>query len=85
MVNDLVKEIPAQVKGYLRENWGAPFIVGFMLLLMTVAASLSMGLAALSDEVAVCAFIALVVGVILKLVCYLKYNKGNGEKDIEQT
>jgi hypothetical protein len=44
-----------------------------------------MGLAALADEVAVCAFFALVVGVILQLVCYLKYNKGNGEKDIEQT
>jgi hypothetical protein len=56
-----------------------------MLLLMTVATSLSISLAALADEVAVCAFIALVVGVILQLVCYLKYNKGNGEKDIEQT
>jgi hypothetical protein len=85
MVNDLVKEIPAQVKGYLRENWGAPFIVGFMLLLMTVAASLSMGLATLADEVAVCAFIALVVGVILQGVCYLIHDKRNGEKDIEQT
>ena len=85
MVNNLVKEIHVQVKGYVRENWGAPFIVGFMLLLMIVAASLSMGLAALADEVAVCAFFALVVGVILQLVCYLKYNKGNGEKDIEQT
>lgn len=85
MVNDLVKEIPAQVKGYLRENGGTPFIVGFMLLLMTVAASLSMGLAALSDEVAVCAFIALAVGVILQGVCYLIHDKRSGEKDIEQT
>jgi len=65
---------------YFKENWGVPFIVGFMFLLMVAAASLSMGLAALADEVAVYAYYALVVGVILQLVCYLKYNKGNGEK-----
>jgi hypothetical protein len=85
MVNNLVKQIHAQVKGYVRENWGAPFIVGFMLLLMIAAASLSMGLAAVADEVAVCAFFALVVGVILQLVCYLIHDKWNGEKDIGQT
>ena len=85
MISDLVKEVPAQVKGYLRENWSALFIVGFMLLLMIAAASLSMGLAAVADEVAVCAFFALVVGVILQGVCYLIHDKRNGEKDIEQT
>jgi heme/copper-type cytochrome/quinol oxidase subunit 4 len=85
MANNLAKEIHTRVKGYVRGNWGAPFVVGFMLLLMIAAASLSMGLATLADEVAVCAFFALVVGVILQLVCYLKYTKGNGEKGIEQT
>jgi hypothetical protein len=81
MVSDLAKKIAVQVKGYVRENWGAPFIVGFMLLLMIAAASLSVGLAALADEVAVYAYYALVVGVIGQLVCYLKFNKRNGEKD----
>jgi heme/copper-type cytochrome/quinol oxidase subunit 4 len=85
MANNLAGEFRARVKGYVRGNWGAPFVVGFMLLLMIAAASLSIGLAALADEVAVCAFFALVVGVILQLVYYLKYNRGNGEKDIEQT
>jgi len=85
MVNEFVKEIPARIRGYVRVNWGAPFIVGFMLLLMIAAASLSMALAALADEVAVYAYYALVVGVILQLVCFLKYNKRNGEKDTEQS
>jgi hypothetical protein len=64
-------------KAYVRMNWGAPFIVGFIVLLMFAATYLSMGLAVLADEVAVYAFYALVVGVILQLVCFLKYNKGN--------
>jgi heme/copper-type cytochrome/quinol oxidase subunit 4 len=84
MVNDFAK-IPVRVKGYVRENWGAPFIVGFMLLLMITVASLSMSLATLADEVAVYAFYALVIGVILQLVCYLRHNKSNGEKNNEQS
>ena len=56
MVRSLVRQIPAKVKGYVGENWGAPFIIGFMLLLMVAAASLSMGLIALSDEMAVYAY-----------------------------
>jgi hypothetical protein len=84
MISDLVKEVPARVKRFVRENWGAPFIVGFMLLLMIVAASLSMSLATMADEVAVYAYYALVFGIILQLVCYLKNNKRNGAKDNEQ-
>jgi len=83
MVRSLVRQIPAKVKGYVGENWGAPFIIGFMLLLMVAAASLSMGLIALADEMAVYAYYALVAGVILQLVCYLKYNKRSDEKDNE--
>jgi heme/copper-type cytochrome/quinol oxidase subunit 4 len=82
MVRNLARQIPAKVKGNEREL-GCPFIVGFMLLLMVAAASLSMGLATLADEVAVYAYYALVVGVILQLVCFLKYNRRIGEKDNE--
>jgi hypothetical protein len=81
MVGDLAKKIAVRAKGYVRENWGAPFIVGFMLLLMIAATSLSVGLTTLADEVAVYAYYALVVGVIGQLVCYLKFNKRNGEKN----
>jgi membrane protein YdbS with pleckstrin-like domain len=84
MISDLVKEVPARVKRFVRENWGAPFIVGFMLLLLIAAASLSMSWATMADEVAVYAYYALVVGIILQLVCYPKNNKMNGAKDNEQ-
>ena len=79
MIKGFVKQIPARVKGYVKENWGAPFIVGFMLLLVVAAASLSMSLAVLANEVAIYAYYALVAGVVLQLVCFLKYKKRNGE------
>jgi heme/copper-type cytochrome/quinol oxidase subunit 4 len=56
-----------------------------MLLLMVAAVSLSMGLAVLADEVAIVAYYALVGGVVLQLVCFLKYNKKNGEKNYESS
>jgi heme/copper-type cytochrome/quinol oxidase subunit 4 len=64
---------------YIKENWGAPFVVGFMALLVFAAVSLVMGLAVLADEVAVYAYYALVVGVVLQFVCFLKYGRRNGE------
>jgi hypothetical protein len=64
-----------KVKGYVRENWGSPFIVAFMLLLVSTAVSLSIGWSYLADSTAVYAFCALAVGVILQLVCFLKYTK----------
>jgi heme/copper-type cytochrome/quinol oxidase subunit 4 len=80
MANSFVKGFLVRVKGYVRENWGAPYIVGFMVLLMSAAASLSMDSESLADLLAVYAYYFLVVGVVLQLVCFLKYNKGNREK-----
>jgi hypothetical protein len=85
MINGFTKKMPDRVKGYVRENWGAPFIVGFMLLLMVAAVSLSMGLAVIADGVAIAAYFALVVGVVLQLVCFLRYNRKNGEKSRESS
>jgi hypothetical protein len=81
MIKGFAKEIPARVKGYVRENWGAPFIVGFMALLMVAAVSLLMDFVVLANGVAVAAYYALVVGVVLQLVCFLKYSKRDGEPD----
>ena len=65
-----------KAKNYVKQNWGAPFIVGFMLLLFgTAAFSLDSGLSSLADDVAVYAFYALVLGVVLQLVCFIKYRK----------
>jgi hypothetical protein len=66
-------KIMLKVKGYVYENWGSPFIVGFTMLLVVAAVSLSAGLASLADNVAVYAFYALVAGVFLQLASFLKY------------
>jgi heme/copper-type cytochrome/quinol oxidase subunit 4 len=80
MADSFVKGFLVRVKGYVRENWGAPYIVGFLVLLMSAAASLSMGSESLADLLAVYAYYFLVAGVVLQLVCFLKYNKSNREK-----
>jgi hypothetical protein len=69
-----------KVKRYVKENWGSPFIAGFMFLLLTAAFSLSVGWSSIADTVALYAFYALVGGVVLQLVCLLKYpRKDEGE------
>ncbi len=73
-------KIMLKVKGYVKENWGSPFIVGFMLLLIAAAVSLSAGLSSLADTVAVYGYYALVAGVFLQLASFLKYR---GKSDAE--
>jgi len=63
------------MKAYVKENWGSPFIIAFMLLLLSAAAFLSAGLSSQADALAVYAFYALVAGVVLQFVCFLKYKK----------
>ena len=70
-----------RVKGYVRENWGTPFILGFMLLLMVAAGSLSVGLDVLANAVAVCAYYALVAGIVLQLICFVKFGEKGGNND----
>jgi heme/copper-type cytochrome/quinol oxidase subunit 4 len=85
MIKAFARGVPSRVKGYVKENWGAPFILGFMVLLMVAAVSLSTGLAVLANEVAIYAYYALVVGVVLQLVCFLKCNKKNSERNYESS
>lgn len=81
MMSEFAKKMPDRVRGYVRENWGAPFIVGFMLLLMVSAVFLSISLPVIADGVAIIAYYALVVGVVLQLGCFLKCNKKNGDNN----
>ena len=83
MSKGFAKEIPVRVKGYVRENWGAPFKSGFMFLLIATAALMVTSSGSLANELAIYAYFALVVGVVLQLVCFLKYNKRNGKKNYE--
>lgn len=63
------------VRVYFRENWGAPFVLGFMMLLVVGAVCLVGGLEWWANEVAVYAYYSLAVGVVLQLVCFRKFGE----------
>jgi len=73
-------DVPSALVSYVSENWGAPFIVVFMVLLIACAGLLASGLSSLANDVAVYAYYFLVAGVILQLASYLKYEKKHAEK-----
>jgi hypothetical protein len=68
-----------KVKEYVKKNWGSPFIVVFILLLLSTAVSLSAGLSSLANAAAVYAYYAVVAGVILQFASFLKFRKTDGE------
>jgi hypothetical protein len=78
--NRLATLLPTLLKGYLKKNWGAPFIAGFIILLAVAAVFVSLGCFWLADAVAVYGFYSLLAGVFLQLVCFLKYSKIGDEK-----
>jgi len=67
--------------GYIRTNWGAPFILAFIVLLIASAALLSAGRSSTANSIAVYAFYALVLGVVLQIASYTRY----GESEQEET
>jgi hypothetical protein len=77
LIQNKMRHTMIKVKVYLKENWGSPFIVGFMLLLIGAAVSLSISLPSLANKFALCAFYTLVGGVVLQLICILKYPRNN--------
>ena len=62
-----------RLKGYLRENFGAPFVVGFMLLLLICAGLLVEGNSNLAEGIAIYAYYLLIIGVILQLISFLRH------------
>ena len=65
---------------YFRGNWGAPFVLAFMVLLLASAAESSMGSSAEADGVAVYAFYSLAIGVVLQIASYIRYGEARGEE-----
>jgi hypothetical protein len=63
---------------YLTENWGAPFIVAFMILLTVSAGMLASGNEAVANEVAIYAYYSLVVGVVLQLAAFIRDERRKG-------
>jgi hypothetical protein len=72
---DVTSKLSGRLRGYLRENWGAPFIIAFMVMLMMAAGYLCYGLESIANDIAVYAYYSLVIGVVLQLICYLKYGE----------
>jgi len=72
---DKTGRIVFKAKQYLRENWGAPFIITFMILLLFAAGALINNLEALANEIAIYAYYSLCIGVFLQFLCLLKYGK----------
>jgi hypothetical protein len=75
MIKNNLAPFSIKVKNYVGQNWGSPFIVGFMALLLSVAFSISLGLYSLADSIAVYSYYSLVMGVLLQLACFLKYRR----------
>jgi hypothetical protein len=83
MTQICLNKIILKIKGYLKENWGSPFIVAFILFLISAAGFLSIGSVSLADNIAVYSYYALVAGILMQLVSFLKYRwKNDHEVDV---
>lgn len=63
---------------YLLENWGAPFVVGFMVLLSVAAGCLAFGDERFAEVLAEYAYYFLVVGVLLQTASYIYWERKKG-------
>ena len=61
--------------GYFIENWGSPFIIVFMFLLVSAAFFLAYGNEMLANELAIYAYYFLVVGVFLQFFSYVFFER----------
>jgi hypothetical protein len=69
------------IPSYFKENWGFPFIAGFLLLLFSSALLLASGIASSAELLANYAYFVLLAGVLLQLVCF-SINKKKNETDL---
>jgi heme/copper-type cytochrome/quinol oxidase subunit 4 len=68
---------------YFQENWGAPFVLGFIATLLVAATCLTAGLSWQGEQLGVLAYFYLVVGVALQLVCFWKLGQKKGRRESE--
>jgi cell shape-determining protein MreD len=72
-------QVEAGFKDYIKENWGVPFIIGFLMLLLSAAVLLAAGYISTAEMTANVAYFTLAAGVFLELICLGK-NRQKGEK-----
>ena len=70
-----------KVNKYFKENLGAPFVIGFQILLLVCAGLLIGGNSVWADGLAVVAYFSLAIGVVLQLISFLRH----GEEELEQS
>ena len=76
---DTTKKFRVRIRErYFKENWGAPFIIGFMMLLMVAIGSLITDSIQLAESIANYAYYALVVGVVLQIAGFLNNGRKKG-------
>ena len=80
MFNRLRARVPLRMKDYFKDNFGAPFVLGFQLLLVICAGLLIQGSMAVANEIATYAYSLLVVGVILQFVAHVRHRNDAEEK-----
>ena len=69
-----------RIVDYIASNWGAPFVLAFIVLLIASAVSIGVGAQNLANAMALYAFYSLVLGVALQLASYLKYGEAGRKK-----
>lgn len=74
-------KISPKIKEYFKDNPGAPFVIGFQLLLVVCAGLLIQGSLAMANEAATYAYLLLVVGVVLQFIAYVRHRNEAEEKD----
>jgi hypothetical protein len=64
-----------ETRFHLEKNWGSPFIVAFLILLLWAASFLIAGLASTATIVSTYAYYCLIVAVAFQFVCVFKYGE----------
>jgi len=78
-------KIPERLRNYLKENWGAPFVIAFMILLIVAAVYLSLGIETTANDIATYAYYSLVIGVFLQLISYIRYERKENKESTKLT
>ena len=78
-------KIPERLRNYLKENWGAPFVIIFMILLIIAAVYLSLGIETTANDIATYAYYSLVIGVFLQLISYIRYERKENKESTKLT
>ena len=65
----------SRIVSYLKKNPGALFIISFQIMLVTCAILMASGNETAANELAIYAFYALVIGVILQFAAFLKHDR----------